>query len=401
MNNYRNMMKQGYQEDLQDCVARAAKGQCPPWQQDYCFGEIAQAKGTDAYPEEGDTLLAELRRLVDTVPQCTNREADAAEMAALGGKQLFYLSRGNTLVELARQGADNLVVFDADLAAATKTEIFRKEFPDRHFDCGIAEQNMVGVAAGMSTMGYVPFVSSFAMFVAGRGFEQIRNSIGYPHLNVKIAATHAGLSVGEDGASHQCCEDLALMRSIPGMVILSPADDVEARAAVIAAYDYNGPVYLRFSRLATPVFHDPATYQFQIGKGEKLTDGYDIAVIATGLMVPEALRAAVLAKRQGIAIRVINMPTIKPIDEDIILTAARECRRIITVEEHSIIGGLGEAVCSVVAEKLPVPVRRIGVMDQFGHSGPAAEVLRDYGLTAENIVSAVREMVRPDQPAAE
>ena len=289
------------------------------------------------------------------------------------------VSYGNTLVELARQGADNLVVFDADLAAATKTEIFRKEFPDRHFDCGIAEQNMVGVAAGMSTMGYVPFVSSFAMFVAGRGFEQIRNSIG----------------------SHQCCEDLALMRSIPGMVILSPADDVEARAAVIAAYDYNGPVYLRFSRLATPVFHDPSTYQFQIGKGEKLTDGYDIAVIATGLMVPEALRAAVLAKRQGIAIRVINMPTIKPIDEDIILTAARECRRIITVEEHSIIGGLGEAVCSVVAEKLPVPVRRIGVMDQFGHSGPAAEVLRDYGLTAENIVSAVREMVRPDQPAAE
>ena len=282
------------------------------------------------------------------------------------------VSYGNTLVELARQGADNLVVFDADLAAATKTEIFRKEFPDRHFDCGIAEQNMVGVA-----------------------------SIGYPPLNVKIAATHAGLSVGEDGASHQCCEDIALMRSIPGMVILSPADDVEARAAVIAAYDYNGPVYLRFSRLATPVFHDPSTYQFQIGKGEKLTDGYDIAVIATGLMVPEALRAAVLAKRQGIAIRVINMPTIKPIDEDIILTAARECRRIITVEEHSIIGGLGEAVCSVVAEKLPVPVRRIGVMDQFGHSGPAAEVLRDYGLTAENIVSAVREMVRPDQPAAE
>ena len=189
------------------------------------------------------------------------------------------VSYGNTLVELAQQGADNLVVFDADLAAATKTEIFRKEYPDRHFDCGIAEQNMVGVAAGMATMGYVPFVSSFAMFVAGRGFEQIRNSIGYPHLNVKIAATHAGLSVGEDGASHQCCEDIALMRSIPGMVVLSPADDVEARAAVIAAYNYQGPVYLRFSRLATPVFHDPETYEFQIGKGEKLTDGYDIAVI--------------------------------------------------------------------------------------------------------------------------
>ena len=296
------------------------------------------------------------------------------------------VSYGNTLVELARQGADNLVVFDADLAAATKTEIFRKEFPDRHFDCGIAEQNMVGVAAGMATMGYVPFVSSFAMFVAGRGFEQIRNSIGYPHLNVKIAATHAGLSVGEDGASHQCCEDIALMRSIPGMVVLSPADDVEARAAVIA-------------RLATPVFHDPETYEFQIGKGEKLTDGYDIAVISTGLMTNEALRAAVLAKRQGMNVRVINMPTIKPIDEEIILTAARECGRIITVEEHSIIGGLGEAVCSVVSEKLPVPVRRIGVMDQFGHSGPANEVLRDYGLTADNIVNVIRDIVRPDAKA--
>ena len=285
------------------------------------------------------------------------------------------VSYGNTLVELAQQGADNLVVFDADLAAATKTEIFRKEYPDRHFDCGIAEQNMVGV------------------------FEQIRNSIGYPHLNVKIAATHAGLSVGEDGASHQCCEDIALMRSIPGMVVLSPADDVEARAAVIAAYNYQGPVYLRFSRLATPVFHDPETYEFQIGKGEKLTDGYDIAVISTGLMTNEALRAAVLAKRQGMNVRVINMPTIKPIDEEIILTAARECGRIITVEEHSIIGGLGEAVCSVVSEKLPVPVRRIGVMDQFGHSGPANEVLRDYGLTADNIVNVIRDIVRPDAKA--
>ena len=216
------------------------------------------------------------------------------------------------------------------------------------------------------------------------------------HLNVKIAATHAGLSVGEDGASHQCCEDIALMRSIPGMVVLSPSDDVEARAAVIAAYNYNGPVYLRFSRLATPVFHDPATYEFEIGKGEKLTDGYDIAVISTGLMTNEALRAAVLAKRQGINVRVINMPTIKPIDEEIILTAARECGRIITVEEHSIIGGLGEAVCSVVSEKLPCLVHRIGVQDQFGHSGPANEVLRDYGLSAENIVTAIRDIVRPD-----
>ena len=291
---------------------------------------------------------------------------------------------------------NDMIVLDADLAEATKTVKFKKAHPENFFDCGIAEQNMVGVAAGMSTMGYVPFVSSFAMFVAGRGFEQIRNSIGYPHLNVKIAATHAGLSVGEDGASHQCCEDIALMRSIPGMVVLSPSDDVEARAAVIAAYNYNGPVYLRFSRLATPVFHDPATYEFEIGKGEKLTDGYDIAVISTGLMTNEALRAAVLAKRQGINVRVINMPTIKPIDEEIILAAARECGRIITVEEHSIIGGLGEAVCSVVSEKLPCLVHRIGVQDQFGHSGPANEVLRDYGLSAENIVNAIRDIVRPD-----
>ena len=259
------------------------------------------------------------------------------------------VSYGNALVELARQGADNLVVFDADLAAATKTEIFRKEYPDRHFDCGIAEQNMIGAAAGMSTMGYVPFVSSFAMFAAGRAFEQIRNTVGYPHLNVKIAATHAGLSVGEDGASHQCCEDIALMRTIPGMVILSPADDVEARAAVIAAYNYNGPVYLRFSRLASPVFHDPDTYEFQIGKGEKLTDGYDIAVIATGLMTSEALRAAVLAKRQGISVRVINMPTIKPLDEEIILTAARECRRIITVEDSAELKLSHENLCRLEA----------------------------------------------------
>ena len=308
-------------------------------------------------------------------------------------------SYGNTLKALAAEGHDDLVVLDADLAAATKTGVFRKAHPDRHFDCGIAEANMMGVAAGLSTMGYVPFVSSFAMFAAGRAFEQIRNSVAYPHLNVKIGATHGGISVGEDGASHQCCEDFALMRSIPGMTVICPADDVEARAAVIAAYNYQGPVYLRFSRLATPVFHDPETYEFQIGKGEKLTDGYDIAVISTGLMTNEALRAAVLTKRQGMNVRVINMPTIKPIDEEIILTAARECGRIITVEEHSIIGGLGEAVCSVVSEKLPVPVRRIGVMDQFGHSGPANEVLRDYGLTADNIVNVIRDIVRPDAKA--
>ena len=303
-------------------------------------------------------------------------------------------SYGNTLKELAAEGHDDLVVLDADLAAATKTGVFRKAHPDRHFDCGIAEGNMMGVAAGLSTMGYVPFVSSFAMFAAGRAFEQVRNSIGYPHLNVKIGATHGGISVGEDGASHQCCEDIALMRSIPGMVVLSPADDVEARAAVIAAYNYQGPVYLRFSRLATPVFHDPETYEFQIGKGEKLTDGYDIAVISTGLMTNEALRAAVLAKRQGMNVRVINMPTIKPIDEEIILTAARECGRIITVEEHSIIGGLGEAVCACLSEQCPVPVRRIGVNDEFGHSGPAAALLKQFGLSAEHIVEVAKEFCK-------
>ena len=304
------------------------------------------------------------------------------------------VSYGNTLVELAQQGADNLVVFDADLAAATKTDIFKKAYPDRHFDCGIAEQNMVGVAAGMSTMGYVPFVSSFAMFAAGRAFEQIRNSIGYPHLNVKIAATHAGLSVGEDGASHQCCEDIALMRSIPGMVVLSPADDVEARAAVIAAYNYQGPVYLRFSRLATPVFHDPETYEFEIGKAEVLRPGTDVAVAATGLMVAEALKAAETLAAEGINVRVINVCSIKPLDEETILAAARECGKIVTCEEHSIIGGLGEAVCSLVSEKYPVPVRRVGVNDEFGHSGPAAALLEEMGLCASHIAEVVRETVK-------
>ena len=296
---------------------------------------------------------------------------------------------GKALAALAEKYPD-LVCFDADLAGATMTKYFKAACPERFFDMGIAEADMVGVAAGMATMGYVPFVSSFAMFVAGRGFEQIRNSIGYPHLNVKIAATHAGLSVGEDGASHQCCEDIALMRSIPGMVVLSPADDVEARAAVIAAYNYQGPVYLRFSRLATPVFHDPETYEFQIGKGEKLTDGYDIAVISTGLMTNEALRAAVLAKRQGMNVRVINMPTIKPIDEEIILTAARECGRIITVEEHSVIGGLGDAVADVLMGKVNCKFHKIGVNDRFGQSGKAADVLREYGLTADQIAETVK-----------
>lgn len=303
------------------------------------------------------------------------------------------VSYGNTLVELARQGADNLVVFDADLAAATKTEIFRKEFPDRHFDCGIAEQNMVGVAAGMSTLGYVPFVSSFAMFVAGRGFEQIRNSIGYPHLNVKIGATHGGISVGEDGASHQCCEDFALMRSIPGMTVLCPADDVEAKAAVKAAYEHEGPVYLRFGRLALPVFHDEATFKFEIGKGEQLTEGSDVAIIATGLEVNEALIAAEQLKNEGIQARVINLCTIKPLDEELVVKAAKECGAVVTCEEHSILGGLGEAVAAVLGEQCPIPMRRVGVKDVFGHSGPAWELLEQFGLRSDAIIAAVKELV--------
>ena len=248
-------------------------------------------------------------------------------------------SYGNTLKALAAEGHDDLVVLDADLAAATKTGVFRKAHPDRHFDCGIAEANMMGVAAGLSTMGYVPFVSSFAMFAAGRAFEQIRNSVAYPHLNVKIGATHGGISVGEDGASHQCCEDFALMRSIPGMVVLCPSDDVEARAAVKAAYEHQGPVYLRFGRLAVPVFHDEDTFTFQIGKGEMIQDGTDVAILSTGLMVNEAAEAGRILKESGISARVINLCTIKPLDEEIVLAAARDCGKIITCEEHSVIGG--------------------------------------------------------------
>ena len=303
------------------------------------------------------------------------------------------VSYGNTLVELAQQGADNLVVFDADLAAATKTEIFRKEYPDRHFDCGIAEGNMMGVAAGLSTMGYVPFVSSFAMFAAGRAFEQVRNSIGYPHLNVKIGATHGGISVGEDGASHQCCEDFALMRSIPGMTVLCPADDVEAKAAVKAAYEHEGPVYLRFGRLALPVFHDEATFKFEIGKGEQLTEGSDVAIIATGLEVNEALIAAEQLKNEGIQARVINLCTIKPLDEELVVKAAKECGAVVTCEEHSILGGLGEAVAAVLGEQCPIPMRRVGVKDVFGHSGPAWELLEQFGLRSDAIIAAVKELV--------
>ncbi len=284
-------------------------------------------------------------------------------------------SYGAALTELGKEH-ENLVVLDADLAAATKTGVFKKAFPQRHIDCGIAEQNMMGVAAGLAAMGFVPFASSFAMFAAGRAFEQVRNSIGYPHLNVKIGATHAGISVGEDGASHQCCEDFALMRSIPGMVVLCPSDDVEAKAAVKAAYEHEGPVYLRFGRLAVPVFHDAETFHFEIGKGEVLSEGNDIALLATGLMVAEAVDAARQLAEKGVQARVINLCSIKPLDTEIVLKAARECGKIVTCEEHSIIGGLGEAVCAAVAEAgVPCKVKRVGVNDEFGHSGPAKALL--------------------------
>ena len=298
-------------------------------------------------------------------------------------------SHGAALVQLGREHKD-LVVFDADLSAATKTGMFKKEYPDRHFDCGIAEANMICVAAGMSTVGLVPFASSFAMFASGRAFEQVRNSIGYPHLNVKIGATHGGISVGEDGASHQCCEDFALMRSIPGMTVICPADGVEAEAAVKAAYEMDGPVYLRFGRLAVPVFHEEEGYTFQIGKGEVLRDGADVAILATGLMVYEALQAAEALEAEGIRPMVVNLPTVKPLDEELVLAAAAKCGKVITCEEHSVIGGLGEAVCSLLSEKLPTPVRRIGVNDEFGHSGPAAALLKAFGLCADNIVATTK-----------
>ena len=301
-------------------------------------------------------------------------------------------SYGKALAELGAQH-DNLVVLDADLAGATKTATFQKAFPDRHFDCGIAEANMVCMAAGLSTTGLVPFASTFAMFAAGRAFEQIRNSIGYPHLNVKIGATHGGISVGEDGASHQCCEDFGLMRTIPGMVVMSPADDVEARAMVKAAYEYEGPVYIRFGRAAVPVFHEEGM-NFQIGKGEVLKDGSDVAIIANGLMVGEALVAAEELASAGINAMVINMATIKPLDEELVLAAAKKCGKIITCEEHSVIGGLGEAVCSCLAEKCPTLVRRIGVNDEFGHSGPAAALLKQFGLSAEHIVEVAKDLCK-------
>ena len=302
-------------------------------------------------------------------------------------------SYGNALVELGAEH-DNLIVLDADLAAATKTGVFKKAYPDRHIDCGIAECNMMGIAAGLSTTGIVPFASTFAMFAAGRAFEQVRNSIGYPHLNVKIGATHAGISVGEDGATHQCNEDIALMRTIPGMVILNPADDVEAKACVKAAYEYNGPVYLRFGRLAVPVINDRPDYKFELGKGVVLREGKDVTIVATGLCVSSALEAAEKLAADGIDAKIINIHTIKPLDEELIVAAAKETGKVVTVEEHSVIGGLGSAICDALAEKCPVPVKKIGVQDVFGESGPAVALLAKYKLDGEGVYEQVKEFCK-------
>lgn len=299
-------------------------------------------------------------------------------------------SYGNALAELGAEHKD-VVVLDADLAAATKTGVFKKAFPERFIDCGIAECNMMGVAAGLATTGLVPFASSFAMFAAGRAFEQVRNSIGYPHLNVKIGATHAGISVGEDGATHQCNEDIALMRTIPGMVVISPADDVEAKAAVKAAYEHQGPVYLRFGRLAVPVINDRPDYKFEIGKGVVLREGKDLTIIATGLPVSNCLEAAEKLAADGIDAKVINIHTIKPLDEDLVVAAAKETGKVVTVEEHSVIGGLGSAVCDVLAEKAPTKVMKIGINDTFGESGPAVELLKKYGLDTDSIYEKIKE----------
>ncbi len=301
-------------------------------------------------------------------------------------------SYGNALAELGKEH-ENLIVLDADLAGATKTGIFKKAFPERFIDCGIAEANMTGIAAGFATCGKVPFMSSFAMFAAGRAFEQVRNSIGYPHLNVKIGATHAGISVGEDGATHQCNEDIALMRAIPGMVVINPCDDVEARAAVKAAYEYVGPVYLRFGRLAIPVINDAETYKFEIGKGVLLKEGKDVTIAATGLCVSAALEAAEMLAKDGIDAEVINIHTIKPLDDELIVSSARKTGKVVTAEEHSVIGGLGSAVCDVLSEKAPTKVLKIGVNDVFGESGPATELIHKYGLDAEGIYGKVKSFV--------
>ena len=307
------------------------------------------------------------------VIKCATRDAYGAALKQLGTR-------------------DDILVLDADLAKATKTITFKKEFPEKFIDCGIAEANMMGVAAGLATTGYTVFASSFAMFAAGRAFEQVRNSIAYPNLNVKIGATHAGISVGEDGASHQCCEDIALMRSIPNMIIINPADDVEAIAAVHAAVDHEGPVYMRFGRLAVPRVNSE-DYKFELGKGVLLKDGKDVTIVATGLMVNEALIAAETLKAEGIDARVINIHTIKPIDKDILVTAAKETGAIVTAEEHSIIGGLGSAVSEALAEEYPVPVVKLGVNDSFGKSGPALELLKIFGLDAENIVIKAKKAI--------
>ncbi len=301
-------------------------------------------------------------------------------------------SYGNALVELGKE-KENLVVLDADLAAATKTGVFKKAFPERHIDCGIAEANMTGIAAGMSTCGKVPFISTFAMFAAGRSFEQVRNSIGYPRLNVKIGATHAGISVGEDGASHQCNEDIALMRAIPGMVVINPSDDIEAKAAVKAAYEHDGPVYLRFGRLAVPVINDREDYKFELGKGVVLREGKDLTIVATGLCVAETLLAAEQLAADGVDAEVINIHTIKPLDEELVVASASKTGKVVTVEEHSIIGGLGAAVSETLSEKCPTKVVRIGVNDVFGESGPAKELLHKYGLDAEGIYKKIKETV--------
>lgn len=301
-------------------------------------------------------------------------------------------SYGKTLVELGKEH-EELVVLDADLAGATKTAMFQKVFPERHFNCGIAEANMTGVAAGLATCGKIPFMSSFAMFATGRNYEQIRNAIGYPQLNVKIGASHAGISVGEDGASHQCIEDLALMRQIPGMVVINPADDVEAKAAVRAAFEYVGPVYLRFGRLAVPVLNDENNYKFELGKGIVLKEGTDVTIFATGLEVYETVQAAKLLEADGISAEVINIHTIKPLDKDLVIASATKTGKVVTVEEHSIIGGLGSAVCECLSENAPTKVLRIGVEDVFGESGPALELIKKYGLDAESIYNKVKAYV--------
>ena len=297
-------------------------------------------------------------------------------------------SYGNALVELGQENP-NVVVLDADLAAATKTGMFKKAFPERHIDCGIAECNMIGIAAGLAAAGMTPFASSFAMFAAGRAFEQVRNSVGYPHLNVKIGATHGGISVGEDGATHQCCEDIALMRTIPGMTVIVPSDDIEAKAA----YEYVGPVYMRFGRLAVPVINDE-DYKFEIGKGKVLREGTDVAIIANGLCVAESLDAAEKLAAEGINAQVINMATVKPLDTELVLEAAKATGKVVTVEEHSVIGGLGSAVCDVLSEQLPTPVLKVGVNDVFGHSGPAVELIKEFGLDGDSIAAKVKEFVK-------